>query len=278
MNSIEIIGKNIEEAIEQGLKSLNLTRTDVDIKILSKGGWFSKARVLLTQTEDEHQQKIKEEVKPESKNKPKLVKNEEKTVKNEEKSEKTVKIPKILCDSNIVQEDRNGSESVLERVKERESKPVFYEISEESIKLAENFLQGLFQRMGIEAEMKTSSDSGATIIQISSPSANLIIGKHGETMQALQGVMNSLIRSRTEGKTSRILLDVENYRQKQAEKLQNQTKKAIERCLQNAKPVSMDYMNAYERRIVHEIISEDNRVTSESYGKDPRRFVKIFIK
>ncbi len=294
MKSIEAVGKNIEEAIEQGLKVLNLTRTDVDIKILSKGGWFSKARVLLTQTEEVESKKVKpeskaevnqeskiepkKEPKSEPKTEPKPVKNVEKTIKIEEKSEKTARKPKILCDLNVVEEDRNGSERFLEGVKKPKFEHIAQETPQEFIKIAEDFLQGLFQRIGIEAEITNTTEEGSSVIQISSPSASLIIGKHGETMQSIQSIMNSLVRSRIESGSSRILLDVENYRQRQVEKLQYQTKKAIERCLQNAKPISMDYMNAYERRIAHEIITEDGRVTSESYGKDPRRFVKIFIK
>ena len=60
--------------------------------------------------------------------------------------------------------------------------------------------------------------------------------------------------------------------------IEEKAKNAIEKCITTAKPVSLDYMNPYERFIVHEVVMADGRVTSESFGKEPRRFVKIFIK
>jgi len=289
MRSIEVVGKNIEEAIEEGLKKLDLTQTDVDIKIISKGGWFSKAKVLITET-----------VENESKTNLDTVKKDEKLENNYENKEETVKKEPIFAKEDkksdeylFIKKNKIASESILdgskksEKTLKEEKKDDFIhfdtandaERQKEQIGIIQNFLDNFLKQINIEAKIEVQNTEKAIIFEIKTETANLLIGHRGENMQALQSIINSILKvNNYTREDKRILIDVENYMDNQVKKIEEKAKRAIERCLETSKPVSLDFMNSYERYIVHDIVVQDGRVTSESIGNEPRRFVKIFIK
>ena len=267
---IEVIGKNVEEAIAKGLKELKLTKENVKIEIISNGGFLKKAKVRLTE----------------------IVKNEaKKTEKIEKKDENFAKTNQKINEEQFTSKSSFGSERILDEQKNNknlqnpektnskcdEKLKSDDDIYEKNIKVATKFLEELLKKMKINAKITQKVNEKAIILQINSDDDKTLIGPHGETMNALQVLVNGfMIKGSKLGK--KLLIDVGNYRENQEELLKEKTKKAIEKCLQTAKPVSMDYMNSYERFIVHEVIMNDGRVVSESFGKEPRRFVKIFIK
>ena len=169
------------------------------------------------------------------------------------------------------------SQTRLDDVKNVKNDAKTADIMEKNTQKVVEFIKKLLQTANINAEIEIKETEKAQIIEISSEDSKVLIGPHGEAMNALQTIVNNFITPSSK-LSKKLLIDVDNYRDKQLELLRNKTKGAIEKCVQTAKPVSLDYMNAYERFIVHEIIMSDGRVTSESYGKEPRRFVKIFIK
>ena len=169
------------------------------------------------------------------------------------------------------------SQTRLDDVKNVKNDAKTADIMEKNTQKVVEFIKKLLQIADINAEIEIKETEKAQIIEISSEDSKVLIGPHGEAMNALQTIVNNFITPSSK-LSKKLLIDVDNYRDKQLELLRNKTKGAIEKCIQTAKPVSLDYMNAYERFIVHEIIMSDGRVTSESYGKEPRRFVKIFIK
>ena len=211
-----------------------------------------------------------------------------KTPQKQENSSKNDKIfaknVQNLNEEQVVKNSTFASQSTLEGEKRTEKMPDIAknnketaDVMEKNTQKAVDFVKNLFKIAKIDAEIELKDDERAKIIEITSNDSKYLIGPHGETMNALQVLVNNFI---TPGSklSKKLLIDVDNYREKQLELLKNKTKGAIEKCLQTAKPVSMDYMNAYERFVVHEIIMQDGRVLSESFGKEPRRFVKIFIK
>ena len=145
------------------------------------------------------------------------------------------------------------------------------------VEIAVEFLTNLFNLMNISAKITKFETEKAIILQINSSEASLLIGTRGENIQAIQTLLNNLTKSSTNF-VKKILIDVADYRKNKMQKLEEQVKNAIEKCLKTAKPISLDYMNAYERFAVHDIVLQDGRVVSESFGREPRRFVKIFIK
>ena len=198
----------------------------------------------------------------------------EKLVKNNIKNNKN---KQNFNEEQVINNLSFASQSILNGVQNNKNNVKTTDIMEKNTKKAIEFVKNLFEIAKIDAKIEIKDSEKAQIIEITSNDSKYLIGPHGETMNALQVLVNNFI---TQGSklSKKLLIDVDNYRDKQLELLKNKTKGAIEKCLQTAKPVSLDYMNAYERFIVHEIIMSDGRVLSESYGKDPRRFVKIFIK
>lgn len=291
MKSFEAVGKNIEDAVQNGLRAMNLTKADVDIKIINKGGWFSKAKVLLTATDidDENEQELKKSEEKTPKTSENSSKSEEKIADANTETAKTISNKSEKQDKQILENKSTfGSQTVLEdhKNKEKDKKPVQKEpkhliikdTNEQNVKEAKAFIEGLLKNMNVEdAVIDIIDEEMSVTIQIKTESSGMLIGKHGDTMQAIQSVLNTYLGSKNSG-YKKILVDVENYRQKQIEKIEKKARDAIEQCVQKAKPVSLDYMNSYERHIVHELVVQDGRVVSESFGKEPRRFVKIFIK
>ena len=191
--------------------------------------------------------------------------------------QKSSKITQKTNEEQVVNESTFASQTRLDDVKSTKNDEKVADIMEKNTQKVVEFVKGLLNLAEIDAEIEIKETEKAQIIEISSPDSKYLIGPHGEAMNAIQVLANNFI---TQGSklSKKLLIDVDNYRDKQLELLKNKTKGAIEKCLQTAKPVSLDYMNAYERFIVHEIIMNDGRVISESFGKEPRRFVKIFIK
>lgn len=200
--------------------------------------------------------------------------NSEKISKNQSKNTKN---DKNLNNKQVIINSTFASQTTLEGVQNAKNQSKIEDIMEKNTQKSINFLKKLFDLAQIDAQIEIKDSEKAKIIEISSNDSKILIGPHGETMNALQVLISNFI---TPGSklSKKLLIDVDNYRDKQLELLKNKTKGAIEKCVQTAKPVKLDYMNAYERFIVHEIIIADGRVISESYGKEPRRFVKIFIK
>lgn len=151
------------------------------------------------------------------------------------------------------------------------------ELLTNNIKIAKDFVENLIKILKIDAKIEIQEKQSAVIIQIISDNSKVLIGNHGENMNAIQTLLNSQLQ-RGSKLSKKVLIDIDGYRDAQEQKIKDKTKQAIEKCLQTAKPISLDFMNSYERHVVHEIVFEDGRVVSESFGKEPRRFVKIFIK
>ena len=282
MRTIEATGKNVEEAVQEGLKKLNLTKADVDIKIISKGGWFSKAKVAITDTRSESeivaQNNIENVTKMQknTKNSQKNSKNDDKMSKNRQNNEKTTQ---KTNEHQVVLNSTFASHRILEAQKDTQNsqKIEVKELNQTKINLIKNFLTGFFNKINVTAAMNIEEDDKTITINITSDNANILIGHRGETLQAIQSMINAILSFKNL-KGKKLVVDVEGYRKSQQKKIEEKAKNAIEKCITTAKPVSLDYMNPYERFIVHEVVMADGRVTSESFGKEPRRFVKIFIK
>ena len=155
MKKIQVSAKNVQKAIEQGLKELNVTQDQVDIKIIDEGGFFKKAKVELILDKEVEEQMLKEEAKKET---------EVKETKKEEKpkKEKTTKVEKE------------------EKVNKEEVKEV------NMIDYGTNFLKGLFEKMNVEAEITSFEADGCVTFNASGEKVSTLIGKRGETLNAIK--------------------------------------------------------------------------------------------
>ncbi len=143
----------------------------------------------------------------------------------------------------------------------------------ESIGLA--FLAPIFKALDVEdAVVHVTEDDTSIRFDISGERVGILIGRHGETLNALQFLLSLVINGKLENHRS-VIFDVENYRERQADKLENLAKRMAEKCRRTHRRVVLSPMNAGERRIIHITIENQKGVSSYSEGNEPHRRVVI---
>jgi len=134
----------------------------------------------------------------------------------------------------------------------------------------------LLHQMGFDAEIFERQEEGRTVFNIKTRDAQLLIGKLGANLEALQHVVRILFRKETQDDRFPFALDIDDYRDKRVLYLKELARKAAHHVRETRKPVSLEPMPAYERRVVHSYLSLYNDIGSESVGVEPNR--KLIIK
>jgi spoIIIJ-associated protein len=143
---------------------------------------------------------------------------------------------------------------------------------------ARNVVEDLLQRMKIDYQIeKVEWDNGVTRINIVGNDMGLLIGRKGETLNALQFIAGLMLNRKREEKI-RIVLDVEDYRKKREQSLESLAIRLSEKVKQSQKNVIMRPMSSQERRIVHTVLQEDPQLVTYSMGEEPNRKVVIALK
>ena len=140
-----------------------------------------------------------------------------------------------------------------------------------------SFLNGLFEVMNIEADIKIDINSDSAKVSVIGDSAGQLIGRRGESLDALQMIL-SLAVNKTPGEYVKIMLDIEDYRSKREESLVRYANKMARTAAKQRKNIKLEPMNPYERRIVHSALQSDTYVTTYSEGEEPYRKVVIAVK
>jgi spoIIIJ-associated protein len=139
-----------------------------------------------------------------------------------------------------------------------------------------NILLQLLKQMGFEAEIYERQEEGRTVFNVKTHDAQLLIGKQGANLEALQHIVRILFRRQTQDDRFPFAVDIDDYKDKRVLYLKELARKAAHHVRQTRKPVSLEPMPAYERRVVHSYLSLYNDIGSESVGVDPYR--KLIIK
>lgn len=133
----------------------------------------------------------------------------------------------------------------------------------------------VIKKMGFEAEVKSVvHEEENIIVDIASPDSGILIGKRGRTLDALQFIVNLLVHSRLRN-SKRIMLDIEGYRDRRQKALTRLAKSVADRVARSGQSVLLEYMNPYERRIIHLSLEEDERVTTRSDGNGLYKRVRV---
>ena len=140
-----------------------------------------------------------------------------------------------------------------------------------------SFLNGLFEVMNIEADIKIDMNSDSAKVSVIGDSAGQLIGRRGESLDALQMIL-SLAVNKTPGEYVKIMLDIEDYRSKREESLVRYANKMARTAAKQRKNIKLEPMNPYERRIVHSALQSDTYVTTYSEGEEPYRKVVVTLK
>ena len=189
------------------------------------------------------------------------------------------------ADVTVLQEPRQGllglgsqEAVVLVRVRGR-AEELSEEDLEEQGEVAAEFLEGLITRMGLSVEVEPAFEDGTMYIDVlgqgpDDEDMGLLIGRHGQTLEALQELTRVAVGQRT-GMRARIVVDVEDYKRRQRSRLEARAREVAKRVARTGQEEELDPMNAFERKVVHDAVSGIDGVASASRGEDPERRVVI---
>ena len=311
MKSIEATGKTVKDAIRNGLAELGCDSDDVDIQVVEMGspglfGMFGKpAKVRLTVKADDPALDIEMPVlsldagnarKPKA-GKPKAEKpRAEKPAKAEAAEAETEEAaaeeaPKEKKSRNRRRRKGGAKAEAVDAVETDEEQSIatpapviehepFVATAEDALsddaKKAREFLAGLTERMNVPVEIELMETAEQLRMQMAGENMSLLIGRRGETLDALQ-YLTSLTVNRGREDYLRISIDTENYRAKREEALRKLAVRMAGRAKKSGKRVSLEPMNPYERRILHSALQNDPDVTTHSEGEEPYRRVIITL-
>ena len=270
----------VDEAIELALRELGLSREQVTCEVLEypeKRFFFRKpAKVKVVELEEEFSVKnLFEEKKPEPKQE-KPAKKENKPAKQENKPVKQEKPAKAEKPVKEVKEEVKETVTEEPKAEEASLEEVPMEAASAKVKYAMEFIQSVIgQFYESEYEFKIFKTQTGFIIKIVGQDAGCLIGRKGETMEALS-YLTSLAANRFEDSDEKISVDVADYRQKREKDLVAMAKKMAAKVAKSGRSYSFEPMNPYERRIIHATVSEINGVKSESKGEGSQRRVVIY--
>ena len=139
------------------------------------------------------------------------------------------------------------------------------------------FLEPIFKKMDIEADINIAQEEGQMTVRLSGDDIGIIIGRRGETLDALQYLLSLVINRKVSGYV-RVILDVADYRQKREETLVRLANRVADKVIRTRKNLSLEPMNPYERRIIHSTLQNHKYVDTQSIGEEPNRKVVVRYK
>ena len=272
--SIEVKGKTVDDAIMKGLTQLALGIDEVDIDIIHEGskgifGFGRSALVRITQKQEGESKAFKLDMDEAPKNE-----EAEKPEPEDYKAEKTE------ADSKAAEDKRAKKQQPKQKTEKQHSEaPAKQEVKyyDKITELGENardFLMGAVNRMGVNVVLSTIENDDTVYIDIKSEQAGMLIGRRGETLDALQ-YLTSLAVNKADDSYKRIILDTENYRAKREESLVRLANKIANQVIRTGRKVVLEPMNPYERRILHSTLQPNDKVDTLSEGEEPYRKVVV---
>ena len=164
--------------------------------------------------------------------------------------------------------------------KVHEIKPVSPEEAAAAQKQAEEFITALMKGMNMDVNISASFDhaNNELLLNMEGPDMGILIGKRGQTLDSLQYLTSLVINKEHKDDYIRVKLDTEDYRSRREATLRNLARNIAYKVRRSRKPVALEPMNPYERRIIHSALQNDRYVTTRSEGEEPFRHVIIFMK
>lgn len=243
MDYIEKTGKTVQDAIAAALAELQITEDEAEITVIDQG----KEGVFLGIGA-----------------KPAVVR-----VAKREVAEVT-EVAAVAAAAAVAEEQKNVEPAPAARPRV---------INDEVVDKAKKFLQEVFSAMKIEAAMEkfVNTRDGSVVIRLHGDDMGILIGKHGQTLDSLQYLTN-LVANKEEKDWTRIIIDVEDYRDRRVETLTRLAKRLADRVRREGDPVALEPMNPHERKIVHLALQNDRRIVTHSEGEEPNRYIVIELK
>ena len=249
MDYIEVKAKTVDDAITDALVELGVTSDQLDYEIIDKGS----AGFLGINRRDAVIRARKKVVVPE--------KPAEKAVEKQEPAVKKEKVP-------VKKPEQPAS------VKPEVS--VDFPVLEKEV---QDFLKQVFAAMKLEVEIVTASDADNKVIEVEfkGPEMGMLIGKRGQTLDSLQYLTSLAVNKKSESYV-KVKLDTEDYRKRRKETLENLARNIAYKVKRTKRPVTLEPMNPFERRVIHSALQNDRYVSTHSEGEEPYRHVVVTLK
>ena len=304
---MQFSAKTKNEAITKACIELGVSSDQLDIQVVSEGssGFFGigskpaiiKARKVEESSEEKEIEKIVDAVKLDAFKKEETVKETKKSVeksvlrqnevKAEIKAEKTRK-PKEEKQPKPVKEkplkERSAKEKAVKEKPVKVSKPIEIITDPEEIRDIEErafvFLRDVFASMNlgeVQITSKYNTTDGCLEVAFEGEDMGILIGKRGQTLDSLQ-YLTSLVVNKGKADYIRVKLDTEDYRRRRKETLENLARGIAYKVKKTRKPVVLEPMNPYERRIIHSALQGNKFVETVSEGEEPYRHVVVKLK
>lgn len=271
--SIRVSAKTVDDAITEALIQLGVTSDRLEYEVIEKGsagflGIGMKQAVIEARRKPEpKEEKVEEPV-------------VEEPVRVEPKKVEAVQPQKAAAEKKADEPQKAAFEKAVEKeVKEEVKKETkLVEVQPQTIEAVEDFLKNTMKAMDMEVELKTEIDQdGALCVDMSGEHMGILIGKRGQTLDSLQYLANRVANKHQEGYV-RVKLDTENYRARREETLRHLAKNIAHKVKRNRRPVALEPMNPYERRIIHSALQGNKFVETVSEGEEPYRHVVVKLK
>ncbi len=143
---------------------------------------------------------------------------------------------------------------------------------------AKTFIRDVLDHMGVRAEIRVKEENNIVKVSLTGPDMGILIGYRGETLDSLQYLISLVVNKGHEMEYKRVILDTENYRIKREETLKRLARRIAEKVRRTGRPVKLEPMNPYERRIIHSALQNDFYVNTYSEGEEPFRRVLVDLK
>ena len=280
--SIRVSAKTLDDAITEALIQLGVTSDRLEYEVIEKGSagflgiGMKQAVIEAWKKEEEPEVTVEDIIKEEfrTEKKPEAPKKKEKParVKEEAKAEPAAEVKK-----------ETAAEPAAAKEEPEEAAPVKKEVDlakveDQTIEAVSQFINDTLKAMNMEVKTSASIDEdGALCIDMEGEHMGILIGKRGQTLDALQYLANRVANKHQDGYV-RVKLDTENYRARREDTLKHLAKNIAHKVKRNRRPVALEPMNPYERRIIHSALQSDPYVTTHSEGEEPYRKVVVTLK
>lgn len=293
MEYIEVTGKSVEEAITNACTKLGIPSDKLDYEVIDKGnsgflGIFNSKPAKI-KAREKQEETVVEQVNAEEPKKAieapvHAEKKFEKKADNFKKAEPKKEFkaePKKEFKKEYKPADNHKNAEVKEVPKAEEqpkAEPFTAEQKEVIKKDIQTFLNNMFGAMSMEvkADITFDDEENSVNVDLSGDNMGVLIGKRGQTLDSIQ-YLTSLVINKNSEKYVRVKLDTENYRKRRKETLESLAKNIAYKVKRSRRPVSLEPMNPYERRIIHSAIQADKFVSTRSEGEEPFRHVVVYL-
>ena len=273
MDVSEKWGTDVDTAVDLALAELKAERDEVTVTVLeqpSRGFFGIGSKLALVRVERKKEEKPEPEKTSEKIESEEVVNNTENTFKKEAKKEKPV-------EKKVEPKPTSDKTEIKKKEPVKFVSPESEDMEDVNDSAAADFLEEVIEQMGLEISVNAKQNENDIFIYMEGKDAGTIIGKRGQTLDALQ-YLTSLVVNKDGEDYTRVVLDAENYRSKREKTLKKLAERLANKVVKTGRSVKLEPMNPYERKIIHSTLQSDSRVITRSEGQDPYRRVIIELK